>query len=739
MRKIFTLLFILVVNTGAIFASVKIGDLYYELYSTNTAKVTTSPAGIDNNYVGLTNVVIPANVTYNNRKYTVTSIGYHAFQRCKSLKSVTISNGVQEISSDAFAACTNLQSITIPNSVTNIGASAFACCPITSITLPNGLKVISQETFFKCESLRSVYIPSSLTTIQSRAFWLSGLVSIVVPNSVTSIGNGAFSGCESLKSAKLSNNLTKIASSTFSNCSSLTSITIPNSVTCIGESAFGGCGISSITIPNSVTTIESAAFSGCDNLTSITIPNSVTDIGVEVFGRCKNLTMVTLSNKITKIEESMFDDCENLTSIVIPNSVTSIGDGAFFGCSNLTSIEIPNSITSIGEWAFNGCKSLASPLICHNHILVHLPASCSGSYIVPEEIDSIVNGAFSDCRDSLTSITISKNTRIGSLSFAEYYENSRMNYYHEDTIIYSPEIIALPPENQRFYQWSDGDSHNPRSLNIYQNPPISINAEYISNMNYINVMCDSTRGSIEGESGSFKYMTIHQYKATPNYGYHFVQWSDGNTDNPRTITIENDITISAIFAPNKYVIKDGCNAQQGNIIKAGEYDYLTECKITANPNKGYNFVQWTDGETQSTRVFTITQDTTFVAKFEISRSGSCGIGLHWEYNKETKTLTISGNGSLSSNAFFGLEAMNEMEHLIIGDGVFNILCLPLWRECNTLQTITNYASTPQFMLSNAFSSLVYSSATLFVPKGSKADYKKAKGWENFKKNKIIKE
>ena len=38
--------------------------------------------------------------------------------------------------------------------------------------------------------------------------------------------------------------------------------------------------------------------------------------------------------------------------------------------------------------------------------------------------------------------------------------------------------------------------------------------------------------------------------ATPKLGYHFVEWSDGVTDNPRWIDIEADSAIVAYFAPN---------------------------------------------------------------------------------------------------------------------------------------------------------------------------------------------
>ena len=37
--------------------------------------------------------------------------------------------------------------------------------------------------------------------------------------------------------------------------------------------------------------------------------------------------------------------------------------------------------------------------------------------------------------------------------------------------------------------------------------------------------------------------------ATPNEGYVFTGWNDGNTENPRTVTITSDTTFMAIFSP----------------------------------------------------------------------------------------------------------------------------------------------------------------------------------------------
>ena len=73
-------------------------------------------------------IAIPESVVYNEKTYSVTSIGYCAFYRCSGLTSVTIPNSVTSIGNFAFRDCYGLTSVTIPNSVTSIGRDAFEYC-----------------------------------------------------------------------------------------------------------------------------------------------------------------------------------------------------------------------------------------------------------------------------------------------------------------------------------------------------------------------------------------------------------------------------------------------------------------------------------------------------------------------------------------------------------------------------------------------------------------------------------
>jgi hypothetical protein len=108
-----------------------VDDIYYKVGENNTVSVTYGEV----KYSG--DVVIPEQVIYNGKTYSVRSIGSNAFKECGDLTSIAIPNSVESIGWDAFAYCSRLSSVTIPNSVYHIGESAFAYCV--------GLKTVISE------------------------------------------------------------------------------------------------------------------------------------------------------------------------------------------------------------------------------------------------------------------------------------------------------------------------------------------------------------------------------------------------------------------------------------------------------------------------------------------------------------------------------------------------------------------------------------------------------------------
>ena len=233
----------------------------------------------------------------------------------------------------------------------------------------------------------------------------------------------------------------------FSFRSNLTSVCFPKSVKCIGEWAFAGCSLlSSIDIPNSVKSIGNNAFAGCLSLKYISIPESVIGFKGNPFCdwdgelKCLSANFIYEGDILFNKDKSEIISFRNqkIESYIIPDNVTSIGENAFAYCKTLTSIILPNSIKSIGAGAFSGCTSLACIIIPEN--VIHLNGNpfiywngelkCSSpnfiyegdilfnkdkseivsfknkklkSYVIPDSVTSIAEGAFSSC-SSLVSI-----------------------------------------------------------------------------------------------------------------------------------------------------------------------------------------------------------------------------------------------------------------------------------------------------------------------------------------------
>ena len=123
---------------------------------------------------------------------------------------------------------------------------------------------------------------------------------------------------------------------------------------------------------------------------------------------------------------------------------------------------------------------------------------------------------------------------------------------------YPGEIItieACPKEGYLFVQWSDGVTDNPRVItmpehNLYIDPIVEVDESFVPKGAIISADATEGHGSIIGfTSGWYTEGTQLSITAQAAEGYEFVQWSDGVTENPRSITVEDgkNINITAVF------------------------------------------------------------------------------------------------------------------------------------------------------------------------------------------------
>ena len=310
------------------------------------------------------------------------------FESCRSIKSIELSNTVEEIGENSFPKVNTLTDISVSplsefySSIDGVlfeKKSARLVLypngrPETVYAIPEGTRSIGGSAFSRSETLTEIVFPNSLETIEASAFsYCNRLVQLNFSEGLKNIDAFAFYECESLKDVSLPSSLENLEEEAFRDCVSLTRIELPAELTTYGEGALSGCGqLDEVTMPlySEYYLIQDGALIDILSRKVVLYPPARTDtqylvpeevvlqeknvfsdwlgvefpgnripleaIGSEAFYCCNQLQRVVISGSVKKIESDAFDSCENLTSVVIPSSVVTIETNAFIKCNELT-------------------------------------------------------------------------------------------------------------------------------------------------------------------------------------------------------------------------------------------------------------------------------------------------------------------------------------------------------------------------------------------------------------------
>ena len=224
-------------------------------------------------------------------------------------------------------------------------------------------------------------------------------------------------------------------------------------------------------------------------------------------------------------------------------------------------------------------------------------------------------------------------------------------------------LTATPVFGSRFRQWSDGNTDNPRSITATSDQTYTAVFEYIGMANIQAMSNNAAWGGVTG-GGLYEVGENVVLTARPVFGSRFRQWSDGNTDNPRSITATSDQTYTAVFEyigmANIQAMSN--NAAWGGVTGGGMYEMGDNVELKATPVSGWIFEQWNDGSTENPRRFTATEDVSFTAHF--SRPGVGDPQFHlvelddrenhaWSYYSDPECLIRSLNPMDVRIRYFG--------------------------------------------------------------------------------------
>ena len=203
-------------------------------------------------------------------------------------------------------------------------------------------------------------------------------------------------------------------------------------------------------------------------------------------------------------------------------------------------------------------------------------------------------------------------------------------------------ISTTTPEPRAFTEvWSQSNASGvwkevTVDLSAYQGLPVYIAFKYTGDDGH-NWMIDDVRveasttpqsytvtttvdpvgaGTVAG-AGTYPVGATVTLTATANPGYTFSHWNDGNTDNPRTVTVTANVTYTATFeASQNYTLTVvSANPTMGSATGGGTFMGGTTVSISATPFSGYYFIGWNDGNADNPRNITVTQNATYIAQF----------------------------------------------------------------------------------------------------------------------------
>ena len=648
-------------EVGTVYWGVKIVDGYIS----HVTNASSHQAEILK-YIGADSVLsIPASVTFGSTAHTVTTISESVFKGCENLKSVTIPNTIVSIGDDAFNGCNRLPQIIIPNTVTAMGQGAFGGCGSLSIYCAATSKPSQWSSDWNPDNRPVVWgvkaegdfiylITNAARREVSIIKYTGNSSNVVIPSkptinglqcNITGIGDYAFAECGNMKQIIIPNSVQIIGNYAFAGCAELSQIIIGSGITSIGESAFSECGaVSYIKIGNATPpTISESTFEDIDKWITVDVPctnidaymnsNYWSDFVNYYEPPVYDITVNVENSKCGTAFVTRYPTCDNNQAVFNVTSNT----GFAFDHWNDGNTDNPRTVAVTKDTSFTAFYSAAkiNVSITTANATQGSVTDLSGIHYYSDEITisatSNYGYHFTGWSDNVTTnprtITLIKDTTIQAQFAINQYEISvncnetergtvsgggSFNYLIDNT------ILATAYYGYEFVHWSDNNTDNPRTIHLTCDTAFT--AVFAPKVYELQVTsANEDLGTVAG-SNSFEYKTVATISATAIAAHHhFVQWNDGNRQNPRQVTVERDTLFVATFGIDSFNIAATYNIAMGAVSGAGLYSYGSAAKVEATPAAHHHFVQWTNGIVQTAQEFVVEHDTAFEAVFAIDR------------------------------------------------------------------------------------------------------------------------
>ncbi len=603
----------------------------------------------------------------------VTSIGEDAFYY-SNLTSVTIPNGVTSIGSYAFGSCNSLTTAIIPATVTTIGDCAFqSCTNLTSFIVKAATPpTCGSDVFQDVPYSAAIYVPcGTASAYQAANGWSRFSNYTEQPYSITVLANDDVLGtatitqqptCENnnaVISAKPNSYQTTVEFKRWSDGSTANPRTVVMASDTTLTAIFGQI---QYTITAICDPVEGGTVTGAGLHDKGTAPylKAVPNTGY-------HFTAWSDGSNVTSIQVLVTND-KTVTAYFAPNkyTITTVADntrGYITGRGEydygtevtLTPFALPHY--QFSQWSDGNTDNPRKVKVTDDatYTALFIPQQYTVTTICdPVEGGSLTGGGVYTYLDTVTltavpnteagyhfagwvngvggGTTIKRVVRKDTTYTAKFELNTYLiatncdeqigtvtgegKYTHGETVELNVTIIN---PDYVFRKWSDGNTENPRIFTAVENVNIAAIFLLATKHELTVVSNNETFGSVTG-SGVYEHNSAVGIEAIANEHYHFARWSDVDlSTNPRPVLLSCDTTITAIFEIDKHeIIASSYDLNQGSVEGGGMYDYGTEATLTANPEAGYVFSHWNDGNTDSPRTITVVKNETYTAYFDKS-------------------------------------------------------------------------------------------------------------------------
>lgn len=358
----------------------------------------------------------------------ITSVGDFAFSKCDSLRSVTFTEGLSDVT---------------------VGMYAFSDSGISNITFGEGSRVctLGEGAFYGCDKIGydSRYQPE--------------MRNITIPATMTAIGDKAFSGCgEFILTIESGDKLLTLGNAVFENCE-LESLTLPKNVMA-GVDFFNGLAVREINVDpanDNFMSIDGVLF------TKKAGSDSVAPETLLIYPSIKSDEYYTIPDGVTAIAAGAFADNHTLLEVTVPASVTLIGDRAFaysylntvnfveggtealtvgaeaFRNSGIVRIAFPERAKTLGQYALANTSKL-SELTLGGLVTIkaHALDSC-GSYwsaisnvTIPASVKIIDEYAFSGA--NISELSVAEGSQLETIGAYAFYGSSFSSFHVPATV-----------------------------------------------------------------------------------------------------------------------------------------------------------------------------------------------------------------------------------------------------------------------------------------------------------------